>query len=49
MEVDIIRLPLNHILFIYNNPDTNLRAQILVVYGWPEDQNKWRTWELVKR
>lgn len=46
--VDIVSASLHHILFMVTDSDNGSTAQILGIYCWPDDPNKWRTWELVK-
>ncbi|XP_057440277.1 uncharacterized protein LOC130732189 [Lotus japonicus] len=49
LEVEFISSSLNHILRMVTDPDTSSSVQVLAIYGWPEEHNKWRTWDLVRR
>lgn len=49
IDVDIASASLNHILCTLKNSKNGMVAQMLAVYGWPDDNNKWRTWEMVKK
>ncbi|XP_057416239.1 uncharacterized protein LOC130710871 [Lotus japonicus] len=48
VEVDILSASLNHIAFSLVHPDHHDPMHMLAVYGFPEEQNKVRTWQLVK-
>ncbi|XP_057444455.1 uncharacterized protein LOC130736669 [Lotus japonicus] len=48
VTVTVVNSSVNHILFMLQLPDSNVSMQVLAVYGWPDEGNKWRTWQMIK-
>ncbi|XP_057419187.1 uncharacterized protein LOC130713437 [Lotus japonicus] len=49
VEVDIVHASPNHILCMVTHPLSQDPMQVLGIYGFPDEQNKHRTWEMIDR
>ncbi|XP_057452170.1 uncharacterized protein LOC130743990 [Lotus japonicus] len=49
IDVGIISSSLNHIRFSVTDADSHAYMECVAVYGFPEERNKRRTWEMIQR
>lgn len=49
VELTLIHYSRNHILLLVQDVSNNYKWFLSGIYGWPEAENKWRTWDLLDR
>lgn len=49
VDMTLIHYSSNHILLSAHDSSSNCKWFLSGIYGWPEAENKWRTWDLLER